>query len=195
MGWLLKDLNYTNEPFVYGFDCFTEDEIALIEELAAESEEKGDGELERGTLDKNFRKSNISWIHTSEKSEKIYRKLSDQINQINDKFYRFDIFEIETIQYTEYEGSMQGCYKSHSDDGYDFNLFRKLSLSVQLSDPSEYVGGDFLFYRNTISEPSIAPKEKGTIIVFPSFVIHEITPVTQGKRKSLVAWIQGPRFK
>jgi PKHD-type hydroxylase len=69
-----------------------------------------------------------------------------------------------------------------------------LSISVQLSDPSEYEGGDLqfsLYGDRTV----IAEKEQGTMVIFPSYMRHRVTPVTRGTRRSLVTWITGPPFR
>ena len=78
-------------------------------------------------------------------------------------------------------------YKSPS------NAVRKLSFSVQLSDPDDYKGGDLLL--KISSDPTQVKKTRGTVIFFPSYVLHEVTPVEQGVRKSLVGWVTGPRWK
>jgi PKHD-type hydroxylase len=194
MGWILRDLNFTNEAFSYANNCFTEDELVKIEQLAKQGV-LGPGELENGNANTTYRSSTISWIKTSEETTWFYQKLTGIIEQLNYRFYRYDLTEMEDIQYSEYHSDTRDMYKPHSDDGYSFNLFRKLSVSIQLSNPEEYEGGELKFYRNSLHESSIAPKEKGTVIIFPSYVIHEVTPVTSGLRKSLVAWVQGPRFK
>jgi PKHD-type hydroxylase len=76
---------------------------------------------------------------------------------------------------------------------------RKLSLVVQLSDPSEYDGGDFMIQcpahdREAIDLSVDKFKPKGSIIVFPSFVRHKVTPVTRGKRHSMTTWFGGPPY-
>lgn len=195
MGWFIKDLNYVNEPFVYASGVLSDDEIKLVEMLASKSTMQGDGALENGEVHEDIRKNKISWIETNEESKDLYMKLSNIVQQLNDRFYRYDLTEMEDLQYAEYNSTMNGHYKTHCDDGYKYNLFRKLSLTIQLSDESEYQGGDLLFYRFTTTDPINSPKTKGTLILFPSYVIHEVTPVTQGLRKSLVSWILGPRFK
>ena len=70
---------------------------------------------------------------------------------------------------------------------------RKLSITVQLSDATEYEGGElqFMVNQNIIT----APKEKGTAIIFPSFCLHRVTPVIKGSRKSIVGWIAGPPYR
>ena len=194
MTWLMKDFNYTNEAFAYATNCFNQEEIDQIITLGA-SLQTGTAELENGKADSSVRNCMISWIELNEQSRDIFIKLSDIVNTLNDKFYKYDLTEMESLQFTTYNSDTRDFYTSHSDDGYKFNLFRKLSVSVQLSDPSEYQGGELVFYRNALTEPSFAPKDKGTVIVFPSFVIHEVQKITVGTRKSLVTWINGPRFK
>ena len=77
---------------------------------------------------------------------------------------------------------------------------RKLSMIINLTDPNEYKGGELQFdFRNEAAGKNIhtceAMKEKGSIVIFPSFVWHRVTPVTEGTRYSLVNWIVGKNFK
>ena len=81
-------------------------------------------------------------------------------------------------------------------------LVRKLSIIIQLSDPEDYEGGDIYLARppkdgrlDTEGETLPQFRQKGSVIVFPSYVRHKVTPVTKGVRKSAVAWICGPPFK
>jgi PKHD-type hydroxylase len=70
---------------------------------------------------------------------------------------------------------------------------RKISITVQLSDPNDYEGGVLeLNVGNTIVQ---MPKEKGCAVLFPSYILHRVTPVTKGIRKSLVLWVGGTTFK
>jgi PKHD-type hydroxylase len=82
-------------------------------------------------------------------------------------------------------------YGWHQD--YGAKVSRKLSLTVQLTDPSEYEGGNLQIM--TTGTPVNARKQRGLIVAFPSYVLHQVTPVTQGSRQSLVAWVSGPAFK
>lgn len=194
MSWIMKDFNYTNEAFSYALNCFNQDEINTLIKIG-QSSLKGAAELENGTKNETVRNCTISWIEVNEESKNFYVKLSSIVNQLNDKFYKYDLTEMESFQYTEYDSNTSDFYTSHSDDGHKFNLFRKLSVSVQLTDPCEYQGGELLFYRHSLSESVQAPKALGSVIVFPSFVIHEVKKISLGSRKSLVTWINGPRFK
>lgn len=198
MSWFIKDENFNNEPFAYIPNFFDDADLKLINEIVA-SIDTEKATIESSSPDEEIqnadvRVSDLCWIKPSEQSRPIFQKLVDGIEDLNERFYRFNIVELEDLQYTEYSETDHGKYDSHSDDGY-FNMFRKLSFSVQLSDENEYEGGDFNFYRHSITEKVTAPKTKGTFILFPSYVIHEVTPVTKGLRKSLVSWVQGPRFK
>ena len=79
-------------------------------------------------------------------------------------------------------------------------IIRKLSLTLQLTDPSQYKGGDFQFrwlnsdaQRETVTVKDA--KDLGTIIIFPSFIYHRVKAVKEGKRYSLVVWAHGDNFK
>ena len=69
---------------------------------------------------------------------------------------------------------------------------RKLSVVVQLTDPSDYEGGIFEF--KTVETPANF-KTRGSILVFPSYLEHQVTEITEGTRYSLVCWAEGPRWR
>jgi PKHD-type hydroxylase len=71
--------------------------------------------------------------------------------------------------------------------------YRKLSFTIQLSEEKSYKGGSLCMYNS--GDPDFAPKEIGTFVAFPSWLLHEVTPVIEGERYSLVGWVNGPRFK
>ena len=101
---------------------------------------------------------------------------------------------IGRLQFTFYDGNEEGCYKSHIDPLNWTNPHnRKLSFVLQLSDPSEYEGGELKLYN--AYEPTTIKREKGLIVFFPSYTLHEVTPVTKGERYTLVGWVHGPAFK
>ena len=84
-------------------------------------------------------------------------------------------------------------YGWHQDYGGKLSPSRKLSLVLQLADPSQYEGGNLQVM--TGGEPTNVRKQRGLITVFPAYTLHQVTPVTQGTRQSLVAWISGPPFR
>jgi PKHD-type hydroxylase len=139
----------------------------------------------------DLRKSQVMWIRPGE-NDWIYEKLAQACIQTNASKYKFEILGFQTeLQLANYEGN--GFFEWHMDFGAGDISNRKLSITVQLSDPSEYEGGElqFMINQNIIT----APKEKGTAIIFPSFALHRVTPVTKGSRKSIVGWIAGPPYK
>jgi PKHD-type hydroxylase len=97
------------------------------------------------------------------------------------------------MQYTIYEGNDLGHYDWHLDAGNTSIPPRKLSFILQLSDPDSYEGGDLQIMNST--EPTTVKKEKGFAVVFPSYTLHRVTPVTKGIRKTLVIWVTGPTFR
>jgi PKHD-type hydroxylase len=137
------------------------------------------------------RKSNIYWL-TKPEYTWIYDKITVAINHVNTINYNKVLYGIEPLQYTEYDSKYNGFYSIHMDNYNDRNpIQRSLSFSVQLSREEEYTGGEVVIYHNDTR--SVANKKYGTITFFDSKLLHEVTPVISGFRKSLVGWIQGPR--
>lgn len=180
----------TNETYAWAISDFTEEEIEKIKNLNLN---KNDAAVDGGGINFEVRKSKVRWIENSQETLWIYKKIDKIIQHINYNFFRFDLNNIEPLQLTEYDCRYSGFYTKHVDAGYDKNINRKLSFVMFLNDPSEYVGGELLLYN---SDTPIKPEQKkGNIIFFPSYVLHEVTPVTDGIRNTLVGWISGPRFK
>jgi PKHD-type hydroxylase len=142
------------------------------------------------------RKSQIYWLPKTHHFEPIYQKIMNLVGQCNKEFFSFTITSLqENLQYTEYDESYQGRYDWHFDIGEGpLNCARKLSVSIQLSDPSEYEGGELQFSLDG-DRTVVAEKERGTMVIFPSYLRHRVTPVTKGTRRSLVTWITGPPFQ
>jgi PKHD-type hydroxylase len=111
---------------------------------------------------------------------------------LNAQYYRFDLTGFgEPVQLTQYDQSENGMYGWHQD--YGGGISRKLSLVLQLTDPAGYEGGNLQVM--TTGNPVNVRKQRGLIAAFPSFVLHQVTPVTQGNRQSLVAWVSGNAFR
>lgn len=142
--------------------------------------------------DKSIRASSISWIPQNQSNLKLYKSVAEFVKSVNDQLYGFDISGFtEPIQYSEYPKGA-GYYDWHMDIGPKAER-RKISLVIQLSSPEDYEGGEFEVMNS--KNVQVAPKDVGTAIIFPSYMLHRVTPVTKGVRKSLAAWISGPRFK
>lgn len=150
------------------------------------------------------RNSNIVWLN----EQWIYNELHNYVNMANkNSGWNFDWDWSETLQFTIYkENQHYGWHTDAFEDPYKEGSeyggkIRKISMTVSLTDPSEYEGGDFeIDCRNT--EPGIENKiicneikEKGSILLFPSHLWHRVHPVTRGTRYSLVMWTLGKPFK
>lgn len=189
------DLKNSSSPDWFTIDnCFSPQEcleIIKIGKIHAINESKtGDG---RPFSD--IRKSKNSWIPPSEISQWIFLKIQEKINDVNHHF-EFDLHSIENLQFTEYDCTYTGYYGKHIDkfpSATSPGSYRKLSFSLQLSNSCDYEGGDLLLYNG--KEPIYGNKKMGSINFFPSYLLHEVTPVTKGKRYALVSWIHGPKFK
>ena len=147
-----------------------------------------------------IRSSRASWI----KDSWLMREITPFVEYAN-KSWGFDITKYEDIQFTEYQA--RGHYNWHNDAiknaGGLKNMNRKLSMSVQLSKPEDYEGGDLRFNlrgldshsEDTIMSPPPEFKQQGSIVVFPSFLWHKVEPITKGTRYSLVMWSLGGNWK
>lgn len=142
----------------------------------------------------SLRDCNVSFLYSDDPENTwLFAKLSELINDANKNFYNYDLLNIESLQFTEYTAPGQR-YGKHVDIlSKSVNGQRKISFTVQLSDSDDYEGGDFI--PHVSEETMTASREKGAIHMFPSYMMHEITPVTRGVRYSLVGWVSGPAFK
>lgn len=191
------------------FNAFNANEILFINNNSMNTETAMIGEVCEKTLindgvlnleikdnpNKNIsvRNSKISWFDYTEENMWLYRKLTHIILDVNKK-YSFELTDLENLQYTTY--SLNEFYQKHIDIMKTFlvgNITRKLSFSIQLTPPEEYDGGELCIYQG--KDPLIAPKDLGSITFFPSFLLHEVRPVTRGKRISMVGWVSGPSFR
>jgi PKHD-type hydroxylase len=180
-------------PFATWTGGFTDEEINKIinigDRLALNEATIGDGQIYS-----TIRESKTGWISLTPETTFLYDKLGYIARQLNGQFFDFDIWGFaEDLQYTIYDSS-NAHYTWHVDHGGNVSFSpRKLSLVLQLSDPSDYAGGDLEIFTN--SEPIKIDKQKGLIAAFPSYALHRVTPVTRGIRKTIVVWLTGPRFK
>lgn len=151
---------------------------------------------EESALDTSVRNCSTSRIMSNPDTDWLYDKIFQVVRDGNHMFFRFKLNGIESLQFTRYDGTEQEqFYKNHVDIVQStVDSQRKLSFTLQLTDPSEYDGGDLLFH-DIANEPIVAEKHRGAISIFPSFIRHEVTPVTRGVRHSLVGWILGPSFQ
>tara|TARA_R110002167_G_scaffold33500_1_gene107632 strand:+ start:935 stop:1567 length:633 start_codon:yes stop_codon:yes gene_type:complete len=158
---------------------------------------------------KNKRNSDVVWLNEGW----IYKELQPYIHKANKNAgWNFEWDRSESCQFTKYKHNQY--YDWHCDswakpydkpNSPDNGKIRKLSMTCQLTDGSEYEGGELEFdfrnydpnmrdeFKHLKQAKEILPK--GSIIVFPSFVYHRVKPVTKGTRYSLVMWNLGYPFK
>ena len=168
---------------------FSDDEIARIRaHVDNEAQPAGAGVSAQQLA--RVRRSRVNWLEYDEHAW-VYERVWALALKANLK-YRFRIDSIaDRIQVAIYDEEEQGFYRWHSDNNPHLRI-RKISLSIPLNSPDEYEGGNLEF--NLSGDIEIARQDKGVPIAFPSYVLHRVTPVTRGRRYSMVAWIYGPQF-
>lgn len=142
----------------------------------------------------NHRRSIVRWVSGNKDIESFILRF---VNTANARAFSIDTFQhIEEIQFTEYRAEEKGVYHWHHDINWEGekNNDRKLSFTLQLSDPNSYGGGDFEF-SEVESPKSHLIRKLGSVLVFPSYLTHRVSQVTSGTRYSLVSWVFGPRWR
>ena len=148
-----------------------------------------------GGIDKKTRTSSVKWIPTTSEFEWLYKKMMDLSIEANNTLWQFDLKHMpEGIQYTEYYATEGGHYTWHQDIGPGILSQRKVSITVQLSDTNDYEGGDLEIWQGGDAIIK-CPRGKGTVVIFPSYMMHRVTPITKGTRKSFVLWVGGEHYK
>ena len=192
---------------------------SLEKDLEKHFDDMGDSKLINDVLDEDIRKSKNTWIPTT---HWITGWLWHYVQAANRNNFLYDIsfIESESMQYASYgvgeyyhwhtDSSIPVQYKpqfqtsareSTKDDNYlrertaiENELVRKISFSLQLSDPDDYEGGNIQFIDES-NQKYIAPRQKGSLIIFDSRTKHRVCKVRSGVRKSIVGWVVGPRWK
>jgi PKHD-type hydroxylase len=173
-------------------NVFTPEECAKIIEIG-KSKETFQAKLGDDTIREDIRDSKISWIEPDD-AEWIYERIESYVCSVNERLFHFDITGFtEGLQFTEYSAP-GGHYTAHIDRMNIGGNVRKLSITIQLSNPADYDGGE-LEILTSLECPEIASKDQGTAFFFNSMLLHRVKPVTRGTRYALVMWITGPRFK
>lgn len=154
-----------------------------------------------GKINKEMRDTRITWLDDTW----IYDWILPYVYEQNEKWdWNFSLNYAEDIQFTKYKENQ--FYNWHQDIEHksdsSANDQRKISVVIPLSNSDEYEGGDLEFCdplaspmkkENIIKDDSF--RNKGNIIIFPSFVYHRVTKVTKGQRLSMVIWIRGEKWK
>lgn len=139
------------------------------------------------------REGTVAFLPQSSETAAICQFIRQQVPAINAQHFGFDLAGFgEPLQYARYVAG-KGHYDWHVDCAPGVHSLRKLSIIVQLSDEADYDGGDVEF--QAAGAIARLPRKQGTFAVFSPFLLHRVTAVTRGERKSLVSWITGPPFR
>ena len=152
-----------------------------------------EGRLARGNTDAQIRRSQIVMLGQERKYDWLYQRIWEAAQECNRRFFCVDVVGVEAnIQLARYDSSNSGFYDWHTDFA-GIRPLRKLSISIQLSRSEDYEGGDLELQYGPHSQK--LDRARGAFLIFPSFMLHRVTPVTRGTRWSLVAWILGRRWR
>jgi PKHD-type hydroxylase len=201
---------------VWYYSDIPEDIVEVIEkDLSINFDSQmGDSKLMGDALNKDKRNSQNAWVPSS---HWLGGFMWHYITRANRENFLYDLrcIDGESMQYTQYgpgqfyswhnDAGIAGAYKPQAVgnrvDGLanDFvneniELVRKLSFVLQLSDPDDYEGGNLQLLDES-GKSYIAPRKRGTVILFDSRTQHRVLPVKSGLRKSIVGWTVGPRWK
>ena len=208
---------------VWYFSSLPKDIVEILEKDLIETfdNELKPSVLEGEKINKNIRNSKNAWIPSSHWIGGFVWHYVQRANRTN---FLYDLSHIdgETIQYTKY--GVGDYYNWHQDSGnnqyykpikneqpaegsldnndeflinsvkINCEIVRKISFSIQLSDPDDYEGGN-LQLMDENRKSYIAPRQRGSIILFDSRTPHRVQKVRRGERKSIVGWVVGPRWK
>lgn len=180
-------------PFVTLPDALSPDDCDQIIRLATASQMSDAGLVRAKSHD--IRRADLCWLDDVPEAGWVMDKMVGIVSQANREGFGFDLDEFaESAQVARYGADRQGHFDWHTDIGAGvLAARRKLTIVVQLSDPAAYQGG--VLELRPDSNVAQAAAGRGVATVFPSFVLHRVTPVTIGTRWSLTLWAHGPAFR
>lgn len=186
------------QSYVVWEKAFSPQELDAIEALgdALEMEDAvvGYGGQNEQTEDP-IRSTRIAWMDPTEANSWIYRRLEGVTRSLNEQVYQYHLTGFaDPFQYSVYSSERNAHFGWHADQ-FEREIPRKLSFSLQLSDPDSYEGCDLEIFGGSTRKPVAAPRTRGALIAFPSYVMHRVTPIKSGVRKALILWAGGPNFR
>jgi len=194
--YMIPWTGYSMADSAYWFNVFSKDEAkAIIDACMADDSLIRQGHV-GGTVNTTMRNNKARWVypHNEDIADLIFPRIATIAGKLNARYFRksFDHLGFyEGVQFAMYRPG-EHYAKTHHDRLSDMNnayAQRVLSLSVQLSDPDDYDGGELIL--NPDGAERVAGKDLGTMTMFPSFIQHRVSPVTRGTRYALIAWIGG----
>jgi len=220
---LSEYLNPTEVEYIHGFAKNLPLQEGRLGFGGQDTDSQTAREGKSGTSDNKIRQSTNKWInHEVDFDLDLKQKIFDGMMQANQMSgWNYDVDFMEQWQYTVYEAQPDrptgDFYTWHTDSGAtaqsEGGRIRKISSTIQLSNPDEYEGGHFQWIEPVglfdklkstgvqtvnvdpyIQTAPFSAKERGSFIIFPSFVHHQVQPVTRGTRVSLVSWYHGQPY-
>lgn len=182
----LSTVMHTNE-------VFTPEECQNIIDTFGKDMEPGVLNTSEGNVeDGSIRECSLKWIEPTPDAFPFMDRLLRLVMHVNQRF-EFEVDTFEGFQLTRYDEGHH--YDWHKDIGPSIAGHRKLSISVQLTSPDEYEGGELEMWIKR-DKRHLCTKDHGSAIVFPSWEMHRVLPVTKGTRWALITWASGAsRFR
>jgi predicted 2-oxoglutarate/Fe(II)-dependent dioxygenase YbiX len=180
---MMNDIDYNNRFISYFIkkNFLSDDECDYIID-------KGLNTIESYECTSYNKKKNYNFQF--DKCDTIFKKISELIHKVNIKYYNFEIQISNSVELYEYKTN--DFFDYHMDFYKGIASRRKLTFLILLSDRDDYTGGDLQFLCNT---ERMLPRVKGTIAIYPSFVLHRVTKVLSGTRYTLGGECLGNPFK
>lgn len=145
--------------------------------------------------DHNLRNAELVWMDEVDGMGWVMERLIELVRKSNKTQFGFDLQAFsESPQVASYKASESGHFAWHSDigDGPTAGK-RKLTMVLQLSESSSYEGGNLEVMPG--AQVLTTSRDQGCVSIFPSFLLHQVTPVTRGIRHSMTVWAHGPAFR
>jgi PKHD-type hydroxylase len=175
-------------------DALSADDCSRVVALAQEGALRDAG-LVGGRRQHDLRRADLVWLDDIPGAAWVMEAMVGLVARANREAFGFDLTDFaESAQVARYDAARAGHFGWHSDIGAGaLAAKRKLTVVVQLSDPADYAGGALELWPDSATHT--APALRGTATIFPSFMLHRVTPVTEGTRWSLTLWAHGPSFR
>ena len=180
-------------------DVLSAEECALLQQAVSDQEPVSAGVGLSDRQEADIRRADLRWLPADDDNAWLYDRLDSYVQLANSTVFGFDVVGFEgPLQYTEYRPGQ--FFDWHQDIGPGNAGRRKLSVVCVLSHPDEHDGGQLELPGGLLGpapgvEEVLAKPPQGTLVLFPSYQLHRVTPVTRGLRRSLVAWVVGPPLR
>ena len=146
-------------------------------------------------INHDYRKSRIQWMGR-DRFDDVFDKLWKSTIEVNQEYFGFHIDFLPSLQFTEYDESYAGEFKHHNDMIWmtEHDRHRKLSCIIHLTDPNEFEGCQLNMECESQDFP-LKDTTRGTVVWFHALATHWVTPITKGRRNSVVCWFEGPQWR